>query len=625
MSILVYLFWGGIYSLDGQDSSLSNLLQKLPLETNDSTRALMLAEIGDLYYEENFDSTIYYYYKAIDLCQKIPYYSIEYSSWRSLGYVYSHRKNDFDSSLLFFQKALDLGIAKNDSIAMAYALSDMGRIYWKQGKPFEALEYHLQVKEIGERIQSPKVILRANTSLGILENENGNNTKAKAYYKEALLLADTLRKDRSKGILFNNLGKACQDDGSYELALNYFLQADSIFMKLKDSGWLSLISYNKGRNFVLQGDIDKGIEYYESALHLNKNIENKEREVMIRSGLAVAYLKLKQAKPAISYAEKALLLLKEVDTNLYYDEIYQTLAESYELKGDNLNAFRFYKKLLRFKKEVDELEVNKKIASLNHLFDLKKRENRILQLKTVNLEKDRNLKIYKSNLRAMVFAFFALFAFALLAFYLNKMKEFRKIDIIKNNLANDLHDDIGASLNRIKMLSSRIVKTNVNNEEKADILEKIKMTSNGLIYDMHDIVWSLDKRNETIANLLERVQDHADVFLGDFGIPYKFDIDISNQNKILDTKRKINTYLIFKESINNILKHTEAEKILISFSEERTKYFKMTISSFYTSKKETGKSSKGQGLNNMKKRAKALKGELHIVDNPGNYIVKFSF
>jgi len=161
----------------------------------------------------------------------------------------------------------------------------------------------------------------------------------------------------------------------------------------------------------------------------------------------------------------------------------------------------------------------------------------------------------------------------------------------------------------------------VNVEERRIVVTKIKNISNELLYNMHDLVWSLDKRKESMADLLERIQSHADNSLGDFYIPYQFTVDLSDQEEILPPKVKINTFLIFKESLNNILKHTKTDKVDIAISNGNNSRFKMLISNYYINKKEENKISTLKGIKSMKERAKELGGQLNIVDNPGNFIV----
>ncbi|MFK8009525.1 MAG: tetratricopeptide repeat protein [Saprospiraceae bacterium] len=609
--------------LEAQSTSLDSLKSTYVQEFKDSTKVEILARIGDTYYEENFDSTIFYYQKAFHLSEKIPYYDVQLSSLRSLGYVYSFQKNDFDTALVFFNKAIDLSKAESDSVAIAYVLSDIGRIYWKQGKSVEALKYHLQVKKLGEKINHPKILLRSNLSLGIIENEDGNNAKAKQYYHHAYQIADSLKRDRSKGLILNNLGKAFQDEEEFDDAYLYFQKADSIFTKLNDSGRRSLANYNLGKNFCLLEKVETGIEFYNIALEHNKKIGNQEREVMILSGLALAYQKLNKHQHSISTAEKALRMLKQIDTKLYYDEIYKTLGDSYESVGNNFKSVQNYKHHFEYKNKYNKVDRTKKIASLNYAYELEKKEKKLLEFKNKDLETEKKLILTKINLHKMVFAFFSFFLFSAILFYRAKVFEYKKIDNLRSNLSKNLHDNIGTSLNHIKLLSKRMNKKMMTKSETQTTIIKIKQISDELIYNMYDMVWSLNTKKESLGNLLERIQDYADNILPDFDIPFQFEIDSLNKKKILTVQQKINIYLIFKESVNNIIKHTKAEKVIFSFKKEQNKLFKMSISSFYSEKKEPDELSNKQGISNMMNRAEEIGGELKIHECHDNFRVEF--
>lgn len=608
--------------INGQNTTLDSLKLEFYQESSDSTKAEILAEIGDLFYEENFDSIVHYYNKAYSLSESIPYYKIQLSTLRSLAYVHSLRKNDYDTALVFLNKAVDLSRAEPDSVGVAYILSDIGRIHWKQGKPFQALEHHLQVKSIGEQINNAKVQLRANLSLGVIENENGHNDKAKQYYHQALFLADSLKKDRTKGLILNNLGNAFQDDSEYEIAYNYFRKADSIFTKLKDNGRLSLVYSNLGKNYNLRGNPEKGIVHFKLASNFNEKIRNKEREVMILSGLAQSYQQLNKPNLAISTAEKALNILKEIDTELYYDLLYEILVENYEKTGNHTESLKYYKYYFEYKKKINEVERTKEIANFNHLYALEKKENKILELKNNDLDKERKLEQTRLNMQIIVLGFTLLLLASILIFYKINLTKIKKFSNLKDRLSKDLHDNIGASLNHIKMLSNRMSRKALSDTERENTVLKIKRISDELLYNMHDMVWVIDEEKENVGSLLGRIQDYTDNTLREFGIPFKFNVERIDENVVLSTLEKINIYMIFKESINNILKHAETEKVIISFSRSRSEHFRMLVSNYYSKRKESSVISNKKGILNMKKRAQDMGGQLRVVDKNNNFKIE---
>jgi len=607
----------------GATPNMDSLKLVLQNEPKDSFKIEILKEIGDEYFDIDFDSCLHYYQLILQACKKSPYYNMELSTIRSLGWVHSVQNNNYDKALDYFHQALDYADTENDSLGMAYMLSDIGRIYWKKGVSYKALEYHLRVDELGKKLNHAYIILRANLSLGVIENENGDNEKAKRHYQVALTIADSMGRDRTKALVLNNLGKAYQDDQYFLISTQYFEQADSIFSLLEDNDRLGLTQYNLGRNCLLNNNPRGSISFFMDALKYSRQVQNLDQEVMIKADLAKAYQKLKQGKKAISTAKDALNILKELETQLYYDELYLTLAECYELMGDDSNTGLFYKKYLVVRDSLEKDELSNKLTALKHQNEIQKKENQILALKTQELEKEKDLNKSKSKFRIMLLVSILSFLVFVLLYYLNIWNSYRKMEKLKTILSSDLHDNIGSSLNHIKMLSGRLNRPTLKEEDKLSTIHKIKNISNELMYDMHDMVWSLDTSKETIINLIERMQDHADNTLGEFGVPYHFDISLDKKESRLQTREKLNIYLICKEAINNILKHTQSSKVEITFHKSAKRYFKMKISNYYTQLKEGDKSSNHKGLHNMKARAKEIGGHLIVLKEEGIFTIEF--
>lgn len=619
LSIFILLF---CFSINGQSKNPDSLKLLLSTPKSDSNQVKLLKQLADSYYETSFDSMAFYYHRVLDLAPKVPYYSLELSTLRGFGYIYVYNKDDYEQSITYFEKALALTQSQNDTIGTAYVLADMGWNRWKKGMPLEALAFYLKVRDLAEEVNHAKLKFRACLELGIIQNENGDNKKAIDFYSKALMIADSANYTRSKAKVLNNLGKSHQDEKEYAIALSHFLEADSIFTALKDNNWLSLTNYNIGNNYLFRDLADKALPLYKKALSHNASINNKERMVMIMVGLAKAYQKNKDSQNSIKIANEALDTLETIDIESYYAELYALQAENYNSIGELGKATTFYKKHLDAVEVENLLNNGFEIANLQRLHETEKQERKALELNNKFLETENALVKVKARNQLLFFGLSFLFLGSLLLFFIFKTHELKRIDGLKTGLSAELHDNIGASLNHIKMLANQLNRLEPKHKEKQNILGKMKTISNQTIYDMYDMIWSLEKDKGTIGDLLIKMQDYADNLFGDFNIPYGFLVDGLQEKAKLNSKEKINCYSIFKESINNIIKHSKSEKVYISFEKQTEQFFKMTIKNSYCPKTQSQISGKN-GISNMKKRAEAINGKLTIEQSESTFTLIF--
>ena len=132
--------------------------------------------------------------------------------------------------------------------------------------------------------------------------------------------------------------------------------------------------------------------------------------------------------------------------------------------------------------------------------------------------------------------------------------------------------------------------------------------------NMSDIVWSINPRNDTLQSLVMRIKAHSSEILGSMSIHVKFDQQIADDQQLNMQSRK-NLFLIAKEAVNNIAKHSGAKEVQLNFKTING-YLEMTISD--NGKGELSESTKGgNGMLSMKKRAEELGGSFSIEEKVG--------
>jgi signal transduction histidine kinase/ligand-binding sensor domain-containing protein len=190
-------------------------------------------------------------------------------------------------------------------------------------------------------------------------------------------------------------------------------------------------------------------------------------------------------------------------------------------------------------------------------------------------------------------------------------KQFLKLQMIRNNIANDLHDDVGSALSTINLYSEVAkMKSNEENEDLKNMLNKISDTSTEMQDNMNHIVWSLQPRNDNFEQMLLRMKSFALETLQIKNITTNFIVDEKLSDIKLTPDKRHELFLIFKEAINNIVKYANCSIVNIQLYRIKNKIvLEITDngSGFDMQTKHAG-----NGLHSMQERSRKLKSKFKI-------------
>ncbi len=213
--------------------------------------------------------------------------------------------------------------------------------------------------------------------------------------------------------------------------------------------------------------------------------------------------------------------------------------------------------------------------------------------------------------QSVIVALILLILYALHRFRIRKLLE---IERLRLRIASDLHDDVGSALTRI-VIHSEQMQSSPDQQKIAAASSKIAGISREVIATMSDIIWSIDSRQDSLTDMIDRMLDFSFNTLSLKDIKFTFLHNGLDKNKSIPVDYRQNIYYIFKEALNNIVKHAEATEVQINLSNERKK-FSMQI-------QDNGKgfdpdrASRGHGLKNMRMRAERIGGELIVTSGHG--------
>jgi signal transduction histidine kinase/ligand-binding sensor domain-containing protein len=212
---------------------------------------------------------------------------------------------------------------------------------------------------------------------------------------------------------------------------------------------------------------------------------------------------------------------------------------------------------------------------------------------------------------------------------LRRSREERLVELerVRSRIATDLHDDIGASLTQIAILSQVAqTKNGENGNGSSSPLTKITEVSNELVGTMSDIVWSINPSKDHLSDLVQRMRRFASDVLAPNGILARFDLPDDSSAIIVDSNIRREVFLVFKEAINNIAKHSKATRVSVRLSIDKRTIeldvqdngtgFENVAPSFEDTFHSEGYS--GNGIPSMRRRALEMGGNLAIESTKGS-------
>jgi signal transduction histidine kinase len=211
---------------------------------------------------------------------------------------------------------------------------------------------------------------------------------------------------------------------------------------------------------------------------------------------------------------------------------------------------------------------------------------------------------------------------------LSRQERLAELEQVRRRIAFDLHDDIGSSLTKIALLSeaARQMLSSEKSEEACQTLAAITEISNELVESMSDIVWAINPQKDRLSDLSQRMRRFASDILTARHIRLSFRTPNVDRDIALGANVRREVFLIFKEAINNMVKHSQCCEAMLDLEVE-SDLLSLRVSDDgngfdpQLAKAATGMLSSqmrgGNGLASMRRRARELGGELRVETGEG--------
>lgn len=429
--------------------------------------------------------------------------------------------------------------------------------------------------------------------------------------------------------LYNNYGVLKQWKNELDSAVYYFEEGLKIKQDLKDDFGIPYSLSNLAGAYLAKKEHDKAKELLRESIELRRVLEDSVGLGENFTQLAEVYYDEKKYDEALQLFKESIKIAIDKEYRKLEQFNYNYISDIYQLLNQADSALYYFKKFVEVKDEMFTETQEAKISELTIAYETEKKELALAESK-IEIQR-KNLLLYLSLAGLLLLGLTGYLIYNQqrsknvrlkkemeLQTALARIETQNKLEEQRLRISRDLHDNIGSQLTFVisslqyiqyqKKLKVEDIKNRVN-----DIGNFTQQT----IHELRDTIWAMNKEKIVLSDLLSRIKN----FINQLNIKENIIIDVASSLElkteyiVFSALDGINVYRIIQESINNAIKHANAEEVIITF-DDKQKFLIIDISDNGLGfDVELAKNS--NGLKNLQKRAGKLDAELTVSSKKG--------
>lgn len=530
--------------------------------------------------------------------------------WFDLYGVFKRDRSAYPDAIEYHKKSLQLAQeTKNVKIEIS-ALNNLGVVYRRLDESSLALKYHLDALKLAEKTKDDYSASIALNSIGNIHIILGHNQEAIAYFSQCLPIAKRAKNNLGIAMNLNNIGEAYENLNMLDSAKHYYSESLHYNQHI-NSAKGTAIGYNSlGNVYKKEGKTEEAIKLYRKALEINLAQGDKIYVADNYINIGEACLAAKRFPEAEAALTKGLKIALDIRSKTEARNASMSLMQLHENLRQYKEAFYFSKLYKQYADSIMNEKNSRNVAQMEAIYEKDKEQQKIVFLE----------KAQKDN-RLLTIAVIILLALSLIVGSLSlirhrlrlRNKQLQRELEVRYQIAADLHDDLGSTLSSISILSSVLTQHCNNQNPSSEIIRKIFENAQNALKAIDDIIWSVNPKNNKFANLFVRIKEYAIPLFESKKIDSEISIPETANELPLSLEVGRNSYLIIKEAINNLAKHSQCTRAKIIVTEKHP-YIDVEITDNgigFDWQKESSRN----GIKNMEERAKQINAQFSITSN----------
>lgn len=360
------------FEISAQDTQ--ELKKRLKSQKNDTTRVILLNQLGKSYFESNPDSAIKICQSARLLAENLDFKSGQALALKNIGIVY-YLQGKYIDAIKTWEEAIKIFQAIGDKRGVANILGNQASVYFNQGDEAKSLELDLKSLQISESINDTLRIVTSLNNIGtVYLNKPATYDKALTYFLRSYDLSKAIQDKYLMGTAAVNLGEIYYKKNADTTALRYLKEAHKAYDGTEDLPYA--LNY-LGRVYCRQKDFAESIRNHKKAYDFAKKLDTRLDMTQSLVGLGQAYLSMGDPHSAKGYFKEAIQIGIPLKATTEIKDAYEGLTKVYSKIGDFANAFTYQNLLLAIKDTIYNINTDKKLGTLQFNFDLEKKESQI--------------------------------------------------------------------------------------------------------------------------------------------------------------------------------------------------------------------------------------------------------
>lgn len=556
--------------------------------------------LADAWRNVNTDSTIFYAEKAAGYLKELGEHD-SYLSIENLKGLQYNRKREFVEAERTFLGALSY-FRENQNREIEYPIhfiyGNLGNLYSRVGAYDLAIQMFEKFLEIEDNpVDRCNILNRLSNSFAELNNAE----------RARELLSPCLEFEQLpppiEATIRANLSKYYEDLGDEDLSLRLLQEASEISYsnRIPNIGIAQLIRLGGkylDRGMVQEADSMKNLVLAYPQQRIIPNIE-------ITKYLFFAELELAKEnfEEALKFTNEAISTAENHNIENELRDVYSLQAQAYEGIGELKQAIVLQKQQNAADRRRMEAERVRELSMMSVR----------LQLQNAQSDLDEANDELRVNQARNITILLILLLIGLYVIYRYRLHFLLKEEKTRTRIARDLHDDLSGTLSSISFFSEAAQRTQDDRKKSNRFMKMIDKSATEAKEKINDIIWAIDPAKDDWSVFIKKCKRYAADAFDSKEIEYELEMD-DDFNFPVKVEIRQNMWLIFKESISNLVRHSGATKAYVKMvSKGRNVILEVKDNGKGFNKNEKFE---GNGIRNIQSRVEAIDGEVHLKSDP---------